>query len=134
MVTPSTRATERNAMRLGINLRGDLTKLDDAAIAAMFEQLIAQRAAADQAMDRFPIAQWFYRIGLLFPSGRGLLRAAVFYKYRFTLFEVIRWWNVGGARPPLKPLFLLDCELKDVRDDLGRRVRAKQVSAASATS
>jgi hypothetical protein len=39
-------------MRYGINLRGDLAKLDDAEIASRYEALIAEKVARDEANPR----------------------------------------------------------------------------------
>ena len=47
------RATDSAApMRYGINLRGDLAKLDDAEIASRYEALIAEKVARDEANPR----------------------------------------------------------------------------------
>ena len=51
-------------MRFGINLRGDLAKLDDAEIASRYEALIAEKVARHKANPPQVLgSKWLYRIG-----------------------------------------------------------------------
>jgi hypothetical protein len=109
-------------MRWGINLRGDLAKLDDAEIASRCETLMADREALFLEMPRNDVLKAAYQSGLSVWMGRGPLHARVFYKlHGFLAF--------GGPfkyfRNRLYDLYLLDCELKDVRDEIKRRVAQK---------
>jgi hypothetical protein len=106
-------------MRFGINLRGDLAKLSDAEIAARFEALIAGREPMHRALPGFSGNKWLYQRGLGLLFGRGLLHARIFYK-----FYGLQYLSFG--KPSLYDLYLLDCELKDVRDELKRRVARRE--------
>jgi hypothetical protein len=103
-------------MRFGINLRGDLAKLSDAEIATKFEALIADRESMYRAVP-VPVGnKWLYQRGWGLPLGRGPLRARIFYKYLGLPYFRFR-------NPSLYDLYLLDCELKDTRDEIERRVK-----------
>ncbi|KFC65015.1 hypothetical protein FG93_05038 [Bosea sp. LC85] len=104
-------------MRLGFNLRGDLAKLGDDELADQLEKCIAYRewlaSRAGDAPNR-----WLYKTGLAMPFGRGPLHARIFYRVMGLLY--------GG---PLKgrslgDLYVVDCEVKDIMDELKRRVNA----------
>jgi hypothetical protein len=106
-------------MRFGINLRGDLPKLSDAEIAAKFETLIADREWMYRAVPITSGNKWLYQRGLGLPLGRGLLHARIFYQIMgFSYFNF-------SKNPSLYDLYLLDCELKDTRDEIERRVRLR---------
>ena len=49
-------------MRLGINLRGDLAKLDDFDIASRYEALISEKEAKVRAMPSYTGSRLSYRI------------------------------------------------------------------------
>ena len=105
-------------MRFGINLRGDLAKLDDTEIATRYERLIAEKVAAHQAQPSLPIigANWLYRIGQAM-LGRGPLHAPLFYRIQGVLLGFY-------TRDPLIYFaYRSECELKDVRDEIRRRLR-----------
>ncbi len=107
----------------GINLRGDLTKLSDAEIAAEFDRLLADREKhypSAPALWSFR-ALWHYGFTLLVP--RGLLHAPVFYKAAVGHF--------GPFKSRLSALYLLDCELLDVRDEIQRRVEERKRAKAT---
>lgn len=103
-------------MRWGINLRGDLAKLDDADIANRFDSLIAEREALYRAVPFSTGNKWLYQRGVGIPFGRGLLHARIFYQYYALQY-------LGSS---LRELYLLDCELKDVRDEIKRRLARKK--------
>ena len=107
-------------MRLGINLRGDLAKLSDVDIASRFEILMADREALFPILSNHGRQKTAYQNGLTLWFGRGLLHACIFYElYAFLafgpFFKMFRKYD-------LRELYLLDCELKDVRDEIKRRV------------
>jgi hypothetical protein len=109
-------------MRFGINLRGDLAKLTDAEIATMFETLISRREATYRAAPSLAGNKWLYQKGFESPLGRGPLHAPIFYK-----ILGLPYLNIFGG-PSLYDLYLLDCELKDVRDEIERRVRRQKTA------
>ena len=102
-------------MRFGINLRGDLAKLSDAEIATTFETLMAERESMHRTLPGYSGNKWLYQSGFGSLFGRGLLHARIFYK-----FYALQYFSFGKSS--LYKLYLLDCELKDVRDELKRRV------------
>jgi hypothetical protein len=109
-------------MRFGINLRGDLAKLTDAEIASTFETLMTKRKTTYQAAPFQAGNKWLYQKGFGMPLGRGPFHAPIFYK-----FLGLSYASVFGS-PSLYDLYLLDCELKDVRDEIERRVRRKKTA------
>jgi hypothetical protein len=107
-------------MRWGINLRGDLAKLSEAEIATRFETLMADREAMYRDLHGHFGNKWLYQRRLQMPFGRGPLHARVFYK-------LIAFGYFGPSRKAsLYDLYLLDCELKDVHDEIKRRVVRKK--------
>ena len=109
-------------MRWGINLRGDLAKLSDAELAEKFEFLISDRQAAYDAIHWIVgDEKRLYQLGLMFWWGRGLLHSPIFYKI------------AGGGLGPFKwrfgELYMLDCEIKDVRDEMESRVKLRRRAA-----
>jgi hypothetical protein len=114
-------------MRFGINLRGDLAKLSDIAIAAKFEALLAEREAMYVKVPSYVGNKWFYQRGWGAWFGRGPLHAPIFYK-------LLGFQALLGSfnRPSLYDLYLLDCELKDTRDELNRRVKRQKTTMATA--
>jgi hypothetical protein len=107
-------------MRFGINLRGDLTKLDDAEIASRFEGLISELETKHKVV--YQVGKW---------SARGVLHARIFYKIQAVIFGVLG--TLGGAliTPSGIELYLLGCELADVRDEIERRVRRRKTATAA---
>ena len=113
-------------MRFGINLRGDLAKLDDTEIASRFEALIAETETKHRKTLAHASGKVFYRIW----KGshiRGPFHARIFYKIQIFLFGV---WTEGWS-PDGIDLYLLNCELKDVRDEIRRRVRHRKPAIAT---
>lgn len=109
-------------MRWGINLRGDLAKLSDAELADKFEFLTSDRQAAYDAIHWIVgDIKWLYQRGLMFWWGRGPLHSPAFYKI------------AGGGLGPFKwrfgELHMLDCEIKDVRDEMESRVKLRRRAA-----
>ena len=111
-------------MRFGINLRGDLAKLGDAELAAKFETLIADRESRYLAVPGTVGNKWLYQKGWGLPLGRGPLHARIFYKYLGLSYFRLK-------NPSLYDLYLLDCELKDMRDEIERRVKRQKTALAT---
>lgn len=106
-------------LRLGINLRGDLAKLGDDELASQLERCLAYREwLAPQTGDW--VIRWLYKIGLFTPFGRGPLHARIFYR----AFGLPFGRSLNGRS--LGDLYVLDCEIKDIMDELKRRTRAPQ--------
>src|SRR5215813_14643229 len=68
-------------MRFGINLRGDLAKLDDGDIASRLETLMAEREALYRAVPFSSGNKWLYQRGVGIVFGRGLLHARIFDRF-----------------------------------------------------
>ncbi len=104
-------------MRFGINLRGDLAKLDDAEIASRFEGLISEMETKHKVV---------YQVGKY--SARGLLHARIFYKIQATIFGMFGAFSGSMITLSGIELYLLGCELADVRDEIERRVRRRKTA------
>jgi len=110
-------------MRWGINLRGDLAKLDDAEIASRYETLISEMETKHKVT---------YQVGKF--SARGLLHARIFYWVQAVVFGVFGGLSGGDSRamsPSGIELYLLGCELADIRDEIERRVRRRKTVTAA---
>ena len=108
-------------MRFGINLRGDLAKLDDAEIASRFEGLISEMETKHKVV---------YQVGIW--SARGLLHARILYKIQAVIFGVLGAFGGNSSVTPSGiELYLLGCELADVRDEIERRVRRRKTATAA---
>lgn len=106
-------------MRLGINLRGDLAKLSDHELSEQLEASIAQRDWLISETKNAP-NRWAYRLGIAMPFGRGLLHARLFYRLLGRL-------SVGAVTgQSLGDLYVVECEIKDIMDELKHRVRIAQ--------
>jgi len=110
-------------MRFGINLRGDLAKLSDVEIAAKFETLISDRESMSRAVPATFGNKWLYQNGWGLPLGRGPLHARIFYR-----IMGLSYFNFSNS-PSLYDLYLLDCELKDTRDEIKRRAKRQTALA-----
>ena len=117
-------------MRFGINLRGDLSKLDDAEIASRYEALISETETKHRATLAHKRGKVIYRIwkGAM---GRGLFHGRIFYKMYVLLFGLFATLQGEILTGPNIDLYLLNCELKDVRDEINRRVRYRKTAAAT---
>jgi hypothetical protein len=109
-------------------LRGDLAKLDDAEIVAEMNRLLEERQALYDSMSplltspvswAFAFERWLYRLGLTFWFGRGPIHARIVYKIR-------GFWFGPSNSNPFGTLFCYDCEIKDVRDEIERRVKQRR--------
>lgn len=124
-------------MRIGINLRGDLAKLDDVEIAAKYEMLIAEKERQIRELPDYAKYRLFRWLSAVLLPGRGLLHAPVFYKIQAGILVgicfVAALCGGGGTwvTPDTLDDYLLDCELKDTRDEIKCRVRRRKLVAAS---
>ncbi len=108
-------------MRWGINLRGDLAKLDDTEIAERYETLISEMETKHKVV---------YQVGKY--SARGLLHAHIFYWIQAVIFGVFDGLSGHGSTSPSGiKLYLLGCELADLRDEIERRVRLRKTATAT---
>jgi hypothetical protein len=110
-------------MRWGINLRGDLAKLDDVEIASRYEALIAEKEAAILAMPKYTRSKLFYALDAI-PLVRGPLHARIFYRMQWlllALYVALKWHDLV-----LPQAYMLECELRDVTDEIERRVAKKK--------
>jgi hypothetical protein len=114
-------------MALSINLRGDLAKLSDAELAGEFERLLAERPKLSSSISWLERMAWQSITWPWIWIGRGPLRARIFYRLIALDFGQ-RKNNLIDLHYP-SALHLLDCELKDVRDEIQRRVDAKPKSS-----
>jgi hypothetical protein len=104
-------------MRFGINLRSDLAKLTDAELAAELDRMIEYR------QSRFASSP---SVGSLrgtlvngdWPFGRGPIHARIAYKLQIGYFWIFRG--------PRGTQYLVECEIKDLRDEIERRVTARR--------
>ena len=117
-------------MRFGINLRGDLAKLDDAEIASRFEALVAETETKHRATMAHASGRVFYRIWKA-SLARGPLHGRIFYRIQAFVFGIWAAIHGGGPGSDDIDLYLLNCELKDVRDEIERRVRLRKVAVAT---
>jgi hypothetical protein len=118
-------------MRFGINLRGDLAKLDDAEIASRYEALISETETKHRATRAHASGRVIYRIwkGSM---GRGLFHGRVFYKVQaFLLGGFVAIVGQEVLTETDLELYFLNCELKDVRDEIKRRIRYRKTAAAT---
>lgn len=103
------------AVRLGINLRGDLAKLSDRELSERLENFVDHRDWLASRPAKAP-NRWAYRLGIAMPFGRGPLHAPIFYR-------LIARLNVGAVNgQSLGDLYVAECEIKDLIDELRSRV------------
>ncbi|CAN7699644.1 hypothetical protein LJR009_001938 [Bosea sp. LjRoot9] len=106
-------------MRLGLNLRGDLAKFSDEDLDYQLEKCLEYREwLASRAGDA--ANRWLYKLGVAMPFGRGFLHTRICYKVMGRLY--------GGplSGSSLGDLYVVDCEIKDIMDELKQRVNAAQ--------
>jgi len=106
-------ARKEACLRLGLNLRGDLAKLGDEELVKYFDECLAHREWLVSAVG--VLSRWSYRSDLTALIGRGPLHARVFYR----LLGFLQFGPRIGVSPA--DLYITDCELKDVLDELKRR-------------
>lgn len=111
-------------MRFGINLRGDLKKLSDAELAAQFEHMMEYHQTRFSKSPRVGSAKGMLYYDPEWPFGRGLIRHRLAYKIQIGYF-----WPFRGRRGTQ---YLVECEIKDLHDEMMRRVRKKKPKPAAA--
>ena len=107
-------------MRFGINLRGDLTKLSDAELSSEFDRLVEYRIARFGSEPHVGSLKGIIYYGPEWPFGRGPIHARWAYKIWIGYF-----WIFRGRRGTL---YLTECEIRDVRDEIERRVRHQKTA------
>lgn len=116
-------------MRFGVNLRGDLAKLTDEALAANLEDCLQERerlVARLRSDRRNRLDVWLAKHDLSYVFGRGPLHARIFYKLRARLTHGSLH---GSPIGPIGGVYVLECEIKDIRDEMQRRVSARRADA-----
>ena len=113
-------------MQIGLNMRGDIAKLNVAEIERRFENLMAERVSVEKSIDNFSTRgnKVLYEKGLGMQFGRGLIRSPVFYR----IYAVI---NANSSVKGLGRLYMIDCELKDLMDECRRRLRNEKRSIST---
>ena len=120
-------------MRFGINLRGDLAKLDDAEIASRYEALTSKKEAHLRAMPAHAKSKLLYRITMVVCS-RGPLHGRIFYKIQALVMGIFSLLEMGGGSLPTSEAYdnyLMECELRDVTDEIKRRIRRQKTAIAT---
>jgi hypothetical protein len=107
-------------MRLGINLRSDLAKLSDAELTSEFGRLCEYRNTRFGSAPRVGSFKGIIYYGFEWPFGRGPIHARFAYKIWIGYF-----WFFRGPRGTL---YLVECEIKDLRDEIQRRTKARKVA------
>jgi hypothetical protein len=104
-------------MRFAINLRSDLAKLSDAELSSELQRLKEYWKARFESEPRFGSVRGvlFYADG--WPFGRGPIFARWAYKILIGYF-----WPYRGRRGTL---YLVECEIKDLNDEIQRRLKAR---------
>ena len=106
-------------MCCGINLRADLARLSDSYLAAEFDHMIEYRSARFGTAPAVGSLGGLFRYGFAWwPGGRGLIRARWAYQLRIGYF--------GPFRGPMGTQYLVECEIKDLRDEMQRRVQMRK--------
>jgi hypothetical protein len=103
-------------MRLGINLRSDLARLSDSELAAEFDRMCEYRSSRfGTSAPEVGSLRGFLRYGFIWPFRRGPLHAR--WAYRFWICYY------GIFRGPAGTQYLVECEIKDLRDEMHRRAK-----------
>jgi len=111
-------------MRFAINLRTDLKKLSDAELGLEFERLIQYRVDRFGSEPRVGSFKGIIYHGPEWPFGRGPIHARWAYRIWIGYF-----WIFRGRRGTL---YLVECEIEDLDDEIQRRSKAKRVTALAA--
>jgi hypothetical protein len=104
-------------MGWGINLRRDLARLSDGELAAEFDRLSAYHAARFGSVAPIGSLRGWWRTGFIWPLGRGPLHARWAYR-----FWISYYWVLRG---PVGTQYLVECELKDLLEEVRRRVKRR---------
>ena len=107
-------------MRLGLNLRSDLKKLTAAELQAELDRMIAYRESRFGSSARFGSLKGQIVYGFEWPFGRGPIHARIAYRMQICYFLFFR-----GRRGTQ---YLVECEIKDLRDEIGYRAKVRKTS------
>lgn len=103
----------------GINLRADLARLSESDLAAELNRMIDYRLARFGTAPEVGSLRGFFRYHFAWwPGGRGLIRARWAYRLRIGY--------LGPFRGPIGTQYLVECEIKDLRDEMQRRVPVRK--------
>lgn len=105
-------------MSWSINLRSDLAKLSDAELAAELNRLQDYRQTRFGTAPAVGTLAGVVRHGIEWPFGRGPIRARWAYKIWIGYFWIFRG--------PRGTLYLVECEIKDLQDEIGRRAAVRK--------
>jgi hypothetical protein len=106
-------------MRWGINLRRDLAKRSDAELTAELTRLreyMTQRFGSTPRVGSIGGVIWHAD----WPFGRGPIHARLAYR--------IWIWYFWPFRGPRGTRYLVECEIKDLRDEIERRMKVRRRS------
>jgi len=110
-------------VRLGINLRTDLAKRSDTELAAELDRLCEYRRTRFGTAPRVGSLKGILFYGIEWPFGRGPIHARAAYKVWIGYYWIFRG--------PRGTLYLVECEIKDLRDEIQRRVDARKRVAST---
>ena len=122
-------------MAFALDLRFDLKKLSDEELVARLEAAFAER----ETLRPSPLAIWYndrhrgfirhpaaYRLYCFLAIGSPFEIALVFL-VPFLISRLFRRWLLGN---PEARIYLLNCEILDLNDEVARRVKARRGVAA----
>jgi hypothetical protein len=105
-------------VRWGINLRRDLARLSNAELVAEFDRLLEYRSSRFGSAPPVGGLRGFFRYGFAWwPPGRGPIHARWAYRLRIGYYWIFRG--------PLGTQYLVECEIKDLYDEMQHRVRTR---------
>ena len=108
-------------MAWGVNLRSDLAKLSDSELAEELDRLLEYHSSRFGSAPAVGSLRGLFRYGFAWPLfGRGPLHAR--WAYRFWIGY---YWPFRG---PLGTQYLVECEMKDLRDEMQRRIEKQNAN------
>jgi hypothetical protein len=110
-------------MRLGINLRRDLAKRSDADLAAELDRMLEYRQTRFGTTPPVGSLKGHLYYGVEWPFRRGPFHARLAYKIQIGYYLCFRG--------PRGTLYLVECEIKDLRDEIERRAKRRTTSSWS---
>ena len=107
-------------MAWGVNLRSDLAKLGDRELAEELDLLLEYHSSRFGSAPAVGSLRGLFRYGFAWPFGRGPLYAR--WAYRFWIGY---YWPFRG---PSGTQYLVECEMKDLRDEMQRRIEERKAN------
>jgi hypothetical protein len=104
----------------GVNLRSDLAKLGDRELAEELDWLLEYHSSCFGSAPAVGSLRGLFRYGFAWPFGRGPLYAR--WAYRFWIGY---YWPFRG---PSGTQYLVECEMKDLRDEMQRRIEERKAN------